>query len=171
MRHANFLPLKFTVGKAHDLGLRYTCSDELVPIKDEFAESVSLRHREQAHERVQPEVPIQSEAFVEPKALFDPKAPVQTAEEVGTESINSLETESNQGDDMVTRRTMTISRFVPGARPTTQQQPPQGQDQTLPPPPPTSRTRKRPRTAEQTPAGSGDASTRTPSRPSGGIVI
>jgi len=73
---------------------------------------------------------------------------------------------------MVTRRTMTISRFVPGAQPTAQQQSPQGQDQTPPPPPsPTSYTRKRPRTAEQTPAGLGNAPTRTPPRSSGNIVI
>ena len=71
---------------------------------------------------------------------------------------------------MVTRRTMTISRFVLGAQPTAQQQPPQGHDQT-PPSSSTNRTRKRPHTAEQTPAGSGDVSTRTPSRSSGNIVI
>ena len=73
---------------------------------------------------------------------------------------------------MVTRRTMIINRFVPGAQPIAQKQPPQGQDQTPPPPPPpTSHTQKRPHTAEQTPAGSGDAPTRTPSQSSGNIVI
>ena len=36
---------------------------------------------------------------------------------------------------MVTKKVMTISRFVPGARPTVQQQEPQGQGQTPPPPP------------------------------------
>ena len=30
VRHANFLPPKFIVGEARELGRRYTCSDELV---------------------------------------------------------------------------------------------------------------------------------------------
>ena len=52
VRHANFLPPKLTIGKAQDLGLWYTCSAELAPIRDESAEYVSLRCREQAHERI-----------------------------------------------------------------------------------------------------------------------
>ena len=52
VRHMNFLPPKFTVGEARDLGPRYICSNELAPIRDEFAERVSLRRREQARERV-----------------------------------------------------------------------------------------------------------------------
>ena len=36
VRHANFLPPKLTVGEAQDLGPRYTCSDELAPIRDEW---------------------------------------------------------------------------------------------------------------------------------------
>ena len=43
VRHANFLPPRLTVGEARDLGPRYTCSDELAPIKDESAECVSRR--------------------------------------------------------------------------------------------------------------------------------
>ena len=38
VRHANFLPPKFTVGEAQDLGRCYTCSDELAPIRDESVE-------------------------------------------------------------------------------------------------------------------------------------
>ena len=41
VRHLNFLPLKFTVGEARDLGRRYTCSDELAFIRDELAELAS----------------------------------------------------------------------------------------------------------------------------------
>ena len=116
--------------------------------------------------QVQLEAPVESEAHVEPKA------PIQEAEEATVESVSSSETESNQGHDMVTRRTMTINRFVPSARPSAQQQKSQGQDQTPPPPPPPSnRTQKRPRIAKQTPISSGDAPTRTPPRPSRGIVI
>ena len=32
VRHANFLPPRLTVGEARDLGLRYTCLEELAPI-------------------------------------------------------------------------------------------------------------------------------------------
>ena len=43
VRHVNFLPLKFTVGEARELGRRYTCSDELALLRDESAEHVSRR--------------------------------------------------------------------------------------------------------------------------------
>ena len=33
--HANFLPPRLTVGEACDLSPRYTCSDELAPVRDE----------------------------------------------------------------------------------------------------------------------------------------
>ena len=49
IQHANFLPSKLTVSEACDLSPRYTCSNELSPIKDEFAERVSRRRRELAH--------------------------------------------------------------------------------------------------------------------------
>ena len=87
-------------------------------MRDKSTKHVSLRRREQAHERVQPEAPIQPKVFEEPEAPFDPEASAQIAKEVGAKSINSLETESNQGDNMVTRRTMSISRFMLGTRPT-----------------------------------------------------
>jgi len=89
---------------------------------------------------------------------------IQEAEETAVESIDS-DTESDRSESMVTRRTMTVSCFVPDARPATLQQPPQGRGQTPPPPPPPSpsdRSRKRERTSEQTPASLGDAPTRTP---------
>ena len=61
VRHANFLPPRFTVGEARDLGPRHTCSDKLAPIRDESAERMSQRRREQAHMLVQPEAPVQPE--------------------------------------------------------------------------------------------------------------
>ena len=41
VQHANSLPPRFTVGEARELGRRYTCSDELTPLRDELAEHVS----------------------------------------------------------------------------------------------------------------------------------
>ena len=41
IRHTNFLPPNFTVGEARDIGLRYTCTDELAPIRDESAKVAS----------------------------------------------------------------------------------------------------------------------------------
>ena len=115
----NFLPPRLTIGEACDLGPRYTCLDELAPIWDELAELVSQNCR--VH------VPV------EPKAPVEPQAPIQAVEEVATESTSSSGTESDQGHDMVTRRKMTISRFMLGARPTPQQQESQGRDPTPPP--------------------------------------
>ena len=62
--YANFLPLRFTVGEACDLGLWYTCSDELAPVRNESAKHVSRHRREQAHVLVQPEAPVQLEVPV-----------------------------------------------------------------------------------------------------------
>ena len=128
--HENFLPPKFTIGKTHDLGPHYTCLNELAPIQDESVERMSQRRREQVHKLIQQEAPLQPKVGVEPEAPFEPEAPTQV-EETTIESVSSSETKSN----MVTKKVMTISRFVPGARPTAQQQEPQGQGQTPPPPP------------------------------------
>ena len=43
VRHANFLPSRFMVREARELGRRYTCLDELAPLRDESAERVSRR--------------------------------------------------------------------------------------------------------------------------------
>ena len=89
-------------------------------------------------------MPIENEASVQEKPaqseeLVEPKAPAWEIEQVAVEFINSSNTESNHGGDMVTQKTMTIDRFVPSARQTAQQQPPQGRGQTVTPPlPPTS---------------------------------
>ena len=82
--------------------------DELAPIRDESTKRVSQRCREQAHEPVQQEAPLQLEVGVEPEAPFEPEAPIQV-KEATVEFISSLENKS----DMVTRKVMTISRFVP----------------------------------------------------------
>ena len=124
MRHANFLPPRFIVGEACDLGLQCTYLDKLAPIWDELVECVSLHRREQAH------VPVQPEVAVEPEVSIEPEAPIQVTKEAAVESVSSLEIESDEGHDMVIRRTMTVSCFVPGAQPTAQQQQSQGQDQT-----------------------------------------
>ena len=54
-------------------------------------------------------VPVEPETPVEPEAL------TQVAEEAAAKSTSSLGTKSDQGHDMVTRRTMKINHFVPGA--------------------------------------------------------
>ena len=59
VRYASFLPPKLTTGEAREFGRRYTCSDELAPLRDESAEHVSWRLRELAHEAIQQEDPVQ----------------------------------------------------------------------------------------------------------------
>ena len=150
----NFLPPKFTVGETRDIGRRYTCSDELAPIRDESAELASRRLQERAHEAVQREDPAK------------PEAPVQEAEHAAAESSDSSRMHSVFGEEMVTRKTLTVSHFIPSARPVAQQQPPQGRGQTPlphpPPPSPSARTRNRQQTTKQTPANPSDAQTSTP---------
>ena len=100
VRHANFLPSRLMVGEARDLGPRYTCSDELAPIRDESTKRVSRRRRELAHQQVEQGNPPPAE----------PKVLVQE-EEAAAESVHSSGAES----EMVTRRVMSISHFMPGA--------------------------------------------------------
>lgn len=88
VQHANFLPHSLTVGEARDLGPKYTTSEDLAPVRDELAKCMSQSCR--AH------IPVEEPAAVE--------------------SVNSLEAESDPSEDeMVTRRMMTIGRFIPGA--------------------------------------------------------
>ena len=98
-RHANFLPPRLIVGEARDLGPRYTCSEELAPVRDKSAKLVSQNRR--VHVPVEPEAPVELEALA------------QVAEEAAVESTSSSGTKSNQGPDMVTRRMMKINHFVP----------------------------------------------------------
>ena len=103
VRHSNFLPPRFTVGEAQDLGWRYTCSDDLAPIRDESTELASHRLRELAHEAIQQEEPA------------EPKTPVQEAEHATVESSDSSRTHLARDEEMVTRKTLSISRFIPSA--------------------------------------------------------
>ena len=99
VQHTNFLPPNFTVGETRDLGPRYTCSDEFAPIRYASVETASRYLRERAHEAVQREV-----------VPAEPENPVQVA----AESSDSSRKHSVH-EDMVTRRTLTISRFIPRA--------------------------------------------------------
>ena len=79
-------------------------------MRDESANRVSRRLQELAHKAIH-EVPVQ-----EPIHLEDPvelKAPAVEAEQF---LINLPATDSFPYEEMVTRKTMTIDRFVPGAR-------------------------------------------------------
>ena len=76
---------------------------------------------------------------------------------------------------MVTRRTLTVSRFIPGASPAVQQQPPpQGRVSAPPahplPPPALGRQRKRQRLTDQSSTGPGEGQIQTPLQPSQGIT-
>ena len=110
VRHANFLPPRLTIGEARNLGKCYTYSDELFPLRDESAECVSRRLRELAHKAIH-EAPIQEPAQPEGPAKLE--APIVEAEQF---IINLLATDSLPREDMMTRKTLTIDRFVPGAR-------------------------------------------------------
>ena len=75
VRHANFLPPKFIVGEARELGRRYTCLDELVTLWDKSTERVSQHLRELAHAPVDKEA-LDQEELAQPEELGEPKAPV-----------------------------------------------------------------------------------------------
>ena len=102
-RQANFLPPNITVGEARDLDPWYTCSDELAPVRDELAEVLSRNLQERAHEAVQCEA-VQAE----------PSNPIQVAAQEATESSDSSKTHSAP-EDIMTKRTLTVSHFIPGA--------------------------------------------------------
>ena len=72
-----------------------------------------------AHAPVEPKAPVQ-EAPIPPEIPAESEASVREAEQVATEFVNSPETESDRDEDMVTRKTMTIDRFVPGTKQTVQ---------------------------------------------------
>ena len=82
---------------------------------------------------------------IEPEAPVELEAPVQVVEPTKAESVSSLGTESDSGDEMVTRRAMTFGHFVPSARPAPQQQQPRGRDLTPPLPSPSNHSWKRQR--------------------------
>ena len=103
------------MGEAWELGWQYTCLDELAPLRDELAERVSRRLRELAHAPVEEEAPVQEE-LTQPEEPGEPKVPVQLTEKAVVDITDLFDTESDRSGDMVTRKTVTIDRFVPGAR-------------------------------------------------------
>ena len=97
VQHANFLLPSLTIGETRDLNPRYTIAEDLALVRDESAERVSQSRK--AH------IPVKELAMAE--------------------SINFSEAEFDLGEDeMVTRRALTIGRFMPGAWPASQQQEP-----------------------------------------------
>ena len=108
VRYANFLPPKLSTGEARDFGRRFTCSDELAPLRDESAEWVSRRLRELAHETIQQEGPVQEQ----PQPENPPAEPQQPVVEPAALSVEAIQ----PGGRMVSRKVMTLDRFVPGAR-------------------------------------------------------
>ena len=115
-----------------ELGKRYTCSNKLAPLRDKSAKRMSRRLQELAHKAIH-EVPIQEPA--QPKDPVEPKAPVKEAEQfvIGVTDLSA--TDSFPREDMVTRKTMTINHFIPGARQATQPLHSQSQTQAPLPPP------------------------------------
>ena len=88
VRYANFLPPKLTTSEAREFEKRYTCSDELAPLRDESAERVSQRLRELAHEAIQEEVLVQGLAH--PEDPLEPEAPVEEVEHFAVDVIKIL---------------------------------------------------------------------------------
>ena len=171
VRYVNFLPPKLTTGEAKEFGKHYTCSNELAPLRDESAERVSRRLGELAHETIQEEALVQEPAH--PENPVEPKAPIAEAEHLALEATNLSATNPLLSEDMVTRKIMTINRFVPSARQATQPPPFQSQTQAPPPPPPpqAGQARKRQEATDQTPTSPRDVATQTTPRPTGGIII
>ena len=101
---------RLTIGKARDLSKRYTCSDELAPLRDKFVERASQRLQELAHKAIH-EALVQEPAH--PKDPVEAEAPAVEAEQF---VIKLPATGSFPREEMVIRKTMTIDRFVPSAR-------------------------------------------------------
>ena len=165
VRYANFLPPTLTTGEARDIGRRFTCSDELAPLRDESAERVSRRLRELAHEAIQQEGLVQEQ----PQPENPPTETQQPVVEAAAQSVEAV----HPGGRMVSRKVMTIDRFVPGARQPNQPPPSQGQGQGPQPPPSlqAGRARKKQKVTDQPSTGPGDAAVQTPPQPIGGTVI
>ena len=84
-------------------------------IYDESVERVSRPLRELAHAPIENEAPVQEEP-TQPEEPVELEAPTQGTKQVAVKLINSSDTESDCGGDMVTPKTMTIDHFVPKAR-------------------------------------------------------
>ena len=96
VRHANFLPLQLTVGEARDLGPRYTTADSIDRQRTLwqilYLKAIESTYSSKSKEH-QPAV---------------------------AESVNSSGVGTDQDEEMVTKRTMTIDRFLLGTRPVIQ---------------------------------------------------
>lgn len=98
-RHPNFLPPNLTIGEAQDLGPPLARAESLVPVRDASANSI-----------------FQGRAVH--RLVEESSAMVQPAKQAEVKSINSSKVEAEQEEgNMVTKRTMTIERFIPSARP------------------------------------------------------
>jgi len=78
-------------------------------------EACVRRLQELAHKPVQEEAPIQEEP-AQPEEPVEPEAPVEEAEQFVVDITNLSDIEPYLSKDMLTRRAMTIGRFVPDAR-------------------------------------------------------
>ena len=126
VQYINFLPPKLTTGEARELGPQFTGSDELVPLRDESAEQASRRLREIAHEAIQQDqVPQQ----------LDPENPVAVPQQQVVEAAALLAEAIQPGGRMVSRKVMTIDRFMSSARQPNQPPPSQGRGQASHPSP------------------------------------
>lgn len=78
VRHPHFLPPNLTVGEARDLGPQYTTAKDLTLMRDASAKQASQNRR--VH------MPVK-----------EPNAPIQVAESVTTNPINSLKAKLTKG--------------------------------------------------------------------------
>ena len=163
--YVNFLPPKLTTGEAREFVRRFTCSDELAPLRDESVERASRRLREIAHEAIQQEDQVQQQP--------DPENPATVPQQQVIEAAALLAKAIQPGGRMVSRKVMTIDRFVPGARQPNQPPPSQGRGQVSHPPPSSQagRAKKKQKVTDQPSTGPGDSAVHTPPQPAGGIVI
>ena len=149
VRHAHFLPPSLTIREAWDLTPRYTTVEDHALVRDESTKCVSQSRK--TH------IPVEG-----------PDAPVQVAEPMAAESANPSKAEADLGEEMVTRRTLNIDRFLLSTCPVAQSQKTPSKEWTLPPP--SSRAKKKQRVSDQPPKVPGDAPVRTPPRASGGFT-
>ena len=129
VRYVNFLPPKHTTGEAREFGRRFTCADELAPLRDESAEQASRRLREIAHEAIQQEGQAQEQPI--------PENPAAVPQQQVTEVAALLAEAIQPSGRMVSRKVMTIERFMPSARQPNQPPTSQGRGQAPQPSPST----------------------------------
>ncbi|XP_030970474.1 uncharacterized protein LOC115990842 [Quercus lobata] len=164
VRYVNFLPPSLTTGEAREFGRRVTRADELAPLRDESAEKASRRIRELAHEAVQ-----QGQAQEQPI----PENPAAVNQQQVIEAAALLARAARPKGKMVSRKVLSVERFVPGARQSNQPPPPEGRGQVPQPSPPpqAGRARKKQKVTDQPSTCPGEVAAQTPPRPTGGIVI